>query len=296
MGAIDTAFKAAWRDYVTDGVPASGARNTPKSDARALGATIEAYFAAPLTIPLVEAERASLPSVPAGTIWRLGGSGGNAYQLGVVDAFGGIPAIRLRRVNGTVAAPTAIQSGDDLGELEFAGYYTTGGAAFSTKSVNLRAEATQNWTSTTLGSRLVAQVTPNGSATPVDSLWLEQDSSLRVKGALGYQTGVGAGGTVTQATNKATGVTLNAPTGEIVLAATGTTLYNTYSNTSFVLTNSFIGANDTVVVSHKAGGTSGAYWFGTRVSAGAVVISVFSAVSLAEAITIQFSIIKGAVN
>ena len=76
----------------------------------------------------------------------------------------------------------------------------------------MRCEATQNWTSTALGSRLVFQTTPNSTASPVDVMWVGQDASLLVKGAIGYQTGIGTGGAVTQVTSRTTGVTLNKPT------------------------------------------------------------------------------------
>ncbi|MGJ0509580.1 MAG: hypothetical protein ACR652_21150 [Methylocystis sp.] len=217
--------------------------------------------------------------------------------MGVVDAFGGIPAIRLRRANGTVAAPTAIQSGDDIGELEFSGYYTTGGAAFSTKSANLRAEATQNWTSTTLGTRLVAQVTPNGSASPIDSLWLEQDSSLRVKGPIGYQTGIGAGGSVSQATSRTTGVTLNKPTGSILLVSGTGAAYNTVGQT-FFLTNSFIAAGDILIVNVTPGnGAAVQYWANAYCVAGGAYITLWCYnYGTADQPTVNFAVIKGATS
>jgi len=43
MGALDTLFKSVFRDYNTDGVPASGNKNTDKSDCRGIGAQIESY-------------------------------------------------------------------------------------------------------------------------------------------------------------------------------------------------------------------------------------------------------------
>lgn len=41
MGAIATGFSTAFRAYITDGVPASGPHKVTKSEARALGTTIE---------------------------------------------------------------------------------------------------------------------------------------------------------------------------------------------------------------------------------------------------------------
>jgi hypothetical protein len=45
MGAVASAFNAAFRDYNTDGVPASGNHNVAPSDCRGLGATLESYIA-----------------------------------------------------------------------------------------------------------------------------------------------------------------------------------------------------------------------------------------------------------
>ena len=46
MGDVVNAFLAAFRDYNTDGVPASGARKPVKSEIRAVGATVETYVGA----------------------------------------------------------------------------------------------------------------------------------------------------------------------------------------------------------------------------------------------------------
>ena len=43
MGLIADGFNTWLRDYVTDGVPGSGANNPSKAEGRALGALIEAY-------------------------------------------------------------------------------------------------------------------------------------------------------------------------------------------------------------------------------------------------------------
>jgi hypothetical protein len=66
-------------------------------------------------------------------------------------------------------------------------------------------------------------------------------------GGLGYATG--SGGTVTQATSRTTGVTLDKTNGAIELvSAAGTTSWQT-----FTVTNSTVAATDTVIVSQKSG-------------------------------------------
>lgn len=111
---------------------------------------------------------------------------------------------------------------------------------------------------------------------------------------IGYRTG--AGGTVTQATSKATGVTLSSATGQITMNAAALAANTTVS---FTLTNSKIGADDNVVCHRKSGGTAGSYqvWVDSCAS-GSCVICVRNATggSLAEAVVLQFSVVKGATS
>lgn len=113
-------------------------------------------------------------------------------------------------------------------------------------------------------------------------------------GGVGYKNGVGAGGAVTQATSKTTGVTLNTLAG--VITMNNAALANG-SAINFTLTDSSIAAADVLVLNYSAG-TSGAYQLGAATAAGSAVISVrnnFSS-ALSEAIQIQFVVIKGATS
>jgi hypothetical protein len=118
-------------------------------------------------------------------------------------------------------------------------------------------------------------------------------SSIKSSGAtqgVGYATG--AGGTVTQATSKSTGVTLNKCCGEITL--NGAALASA-TVVSFVLTNSAIAATDNIILNHTATGTFGAYLLNGRCAAGSATIDVrnVTAGSLSEAIVIRFTVLKG---
>jgi hypothetical protein len=112
---------------------------------------------------------------------------------------------------------------------------------------------------------------------------------------LGYSAA--AQGTVTQATDKSTGVTLNKSAGRITMnnaALAGGAV------ASFILTNSLISTNDTIVVcvsSNTTGSAAGAYTtYISYLSAGTALISLrnLSATSYSEAVIINFSIIHGA--
>lgn len=89
-------------------------------------------------------------------------------------------------------------------------------------------------------------------------------------GRIGYFSG---GGTVTQGTNATTGVTLDKPSGEIVLH--GTQNVAAGAEQSFTLTNSFITATSVVIV-HKSSGTATGtpVWYVASVAAGSCVIGM----------------------
>lgn len=107
---------------------------------------------------------------------------------------------------------------------------------------------------------------------------------------IGY--GTGAGGTVTQATSKSTGVTLNKICGQIT---THNATLNTNNEVGFTVTNSTVAATDTVIVCIASGGTAAAY----QISVGAVgsgsfriTLANLSASNLGEALVINFAVIK----
>ena len=108
-------------------------------------------------------------------------------------------------------------------------------------------------------------------------------------GKHGYTTG--SGGTVTQATSKATGVTLNKSTGQITLNAAALASDTTVS---FTLTNTVIEANDILILNHISAGTAGSYLLNAQSAAGSASINVrnITAASLSEAIVIAFAVIK----
>ncbi len=110
----------------------------------------------------------------------------------------------------------------------------------------------------------------------------------------GKLIGPTTGGTVTQATSKATGVTLNAASGQITLDDAALAAA---AEVSFVVTNSEISATDVVVVNHASAGTAGSYLAqANTLAAGSFKITVanVSAGSLGEAIVLNFVALKGA--
>lgn len=108
---------------------------------------------------------------------------------------------------------------------------------------------------------------------------------------VGYTTG--AGGTVTQATNKSTAVTLNRPSGQIIMnnaaLAAGTEVVFTFNNSVIASTDTLI-ANPVSFSNYRVRATIA--------SAGVAEIGVtnVSGGSLSQAVPINFTVIKGATS
>ncbi len=110
---------------------------------------------------------------------------------------------------------------------------------------------------------------------------------------IGYSAG--AGGSITQQTNKATGVTLSKTCGQVTMnnaALAAATIV------SFVLTNTCIAATDVLVLNHVSGGTPGSYTLNAQCAAGSATINVRNntAGSLSDAIVISFALVKAAIT
>lgn len=112
-------------------------------------------------------------------------------------------------------------------------------------------------------------------------------------GGLGY--GTGAGGTVTQATSKATAVTLNKPCGQITMNAAS---LGSGAIVAFSLNNSLIGVTDVVVTTinfvNGQNYSCAAYQYGG--GSCNIWVKNESGGALAEAVVINFAIIKGAAS
>jgi hypothetical protein len=206
----------------------------------------------------------------------------------------------------STAQATALNAKANLGGgNSFTGAQTVNGAITVTGSAG--ATAGSMWTQAGYGTIFAA-----GRASPASYQYAFFDSTISTifggfNAAGNWQVGAGiisisptagvgygpsAGGTATQATSKATGVTLHKVTGLITMnaaaLAAGTIV-------SFALTDSAIAATDQIIVSHESGGTAGAYTVNGRATGagtGAIDVRNNTAGSLSEAIVLRFSIIK----
>ena len=138
-------------------------------------------------------------------------------------------------------------------------------------------------------STSMALTTPVIGAATGTSLSTTGNQVISSTGKHGYATG--AGGTVTQDTSKATGVTLSKSTGQITLNNAALAADTTVS---FTLTNTVIEAGDILILNHISAGTAGSYLLNAQSAAGTASIDVrnITAGSLSEAIVIAFAVIK----
>ena len=119
-------------------------------------------------------------------------------------------------------------------------------------------------------------------------------STMYATEEIGYAAA--AQGTVTQATDKSTAVTLNKSMGRITMNGASLT---TATNATFTLNNNLISANDTVILTISGGqATAGSYnVFANALTTGSVSITLrnISGGTLSEAVVINFCVIHGAV-
>lgn len=132
----------------------------------------------------------------------------------------------------------------------------------------------------------------DGTGTAYVSPRFYENGTVNGTGKIGYL--LGSGGTVTQNTNKETGVTLNKTNGQI-------TMHNESlaggAFKSFTLSNTKIEAGDVLILNHISGGTFGSYSLSARCAFESATIGIRNVTNgaLAEAVVIAFAVIK-AVN
>lgn len=122
-------------------------------------------------------------------------------------------------------------------------------------------------------------------------------SGLRSKQSLGFDTG--SGSSVTQLSNKSTGVTCNFNNGKITM---NNATLGDGNSVSFILTNNKIATTDVVIPCISGGATAGAYSVSCdQVSAGSCRISLRNDLarllgSLSETVVLNFVVVKGTIT
>jgi hypothetical protein len=235
-----------------------------------------------------------------------------AFTMDVYQGGGSFQGfVIFRSAGGTAASKSALLSSSSIGQLAWTGW---DGSAYTAQTAAIVGGPSENWSSSAHGTYLDFYTTPSATTALARAMRLQPSGgisvgtasdpginslgasgSIKSSGAtagIGYATG--AGGTVTQATSKSTGVTLNTTCGAITMNAA-----NLAASTvvSFVLTNSAIGATDVLILNMSGGTVPAGYLLNARCAAGSATIDVrnITAGGIAEAIVIQFAVVK-AVN
>lgn len=135
------------------------------------------------------------------------GTNGGLQINGFLNAGGGVQArLRIRNAEGIGSAPTALQSGSQLGSVNFEGYdgtvYSFNGGA------SIDSIATQIWTAAHHGSNIILRTTPNNSTSVQTGLLIDQDQSITIGNlTAGAAAGIvinDAGGRITSITSVTT--------------------------------------------------------------------------------------------
>ena len=99
-------------------------------------------------------------------------------------------AMRVSKYRGTVTAPQVPQSGDSLGQFQFAGYATT--SADGSAGAYWEGVTTETWGATANGTKVLLKVTPNTTTTPVTAVTIDQDKSVTFATTASATTFIGA--------------------------------------------------------------------------------------------------------
>lgn len=146
--------------------------------------------------------------------------------------------------------------------------------------------------------RVIAYHRANGAAlfgvlTNVSQTFTEPQlfaDGFLVNGAAEMGYGNGSGGSVTQQTSRTTSVTLNKPTGRVIMfSAAGVTTYN-----SFTFNNSFVSQTDTVIL--NLWGNTNYYDVDASPFNGGFVVNFKAASTSVDQPIINFSVIKAVIT
>lgn len=127
-----------------------------------------------------------------------------AGQTVLLDSYGGTTAagnysinnssvIGLRRSNGTASAVEAIKTNDVIGVVGGQGF---NGDGYTTNKVSMSFQATEAWSQSGNGTKIVFQTTPAGSNSPVTSVSILGDKTLDCQGNVTVLNNITAGGTI----------------------------------------------------------------------------------------------------
>lgn len=217
-------------------------------------------------------------------------------SAGLVGIGTTAPGYKLE-VKGASATAGQLSIHDGTGDTTVSGV-TAASLLFQARDTSIRTLAeidAVNTTTNGTGGAMVFQT--RVSDTLAERARIDSSGNVLVTGVAGLGYGTGAGGTVTQATDKSTAVTLNKPCGTITMngaALAGST------TVTFTLNNSILAAADTITVNLNSSVANFVNYTiqASAWAAGTVIIKLRNdtAGSLSDAVQFNFNIHKGATS
>lgn len=122
------------------------------------------------------------PSPPSNTLLYLSAADSTGGQF-VADAFNAVAGFQFRRAGGTMASPSQVTSGANLGQLSWNGY---GSTAYQSAKATIDCFSLEAWTDSATGNYLRFRTTPTSSTTLTDRYRMGDTSSAL---ELGYRDG-----------------------------------------------------------------------------------------------------------
>jgi hypothetical protein len=216
---------------------------------------------------------------------------GSATAVGLgnqTTGTGGVFYEGYKARGGDTTTITAAASGDDI--LTIRGNIYDGAAWRSSARITFDVDGAVS--SGDVPGAIIFSTTSDGAGSVTDRFKIDSSGDCLVIGTslLGY--GAGSGSSVTQATSRTTGVTINNPVGRITLvSAAGSPTF-----ASFTVTNSTVGTSDLIVVNQRTG-TDLYEIHVTAVSAGSFRLSFrTTGGTTTETPTFSFAVISGSIT
>ncbi len=205
--------------------------------------------------------------------------------LSLLDA----PLVFFVRSRGTEASPTIVADNDFIGTFNFAGY---DGTSEYQPCAAIQSRIDGSPSTSSMPGELLFQTTTSGSVAVSDKMRIDNAGQVEV---IAKTITIADGGTVTQATSKSTGVTLNTHSGQITTHGASLAAG---AEVGFTVTNNSVSSTDVIVLNIASGATADTYLVGvdaiTNSTSFRIIISNVSGSAQSDTLVINYIIFRGA--